>query len=57
MRIIKKLIVFILFIIITVISIYIGIGYKMYKNALKEMPIDKKITKNLYRCSNCSRRP
>lgn len=43
MKLIKKLIEFILLIIVIIVLIYIGIGYKMYKNALKEMPIDKKI--------------
>lgn len=43
MKIIKKIIGFILLILIIIISIYIGIGYKMYENALQEKPINEKI--------------
>lgn len=43
MKIIKKIIGFILLILIIIISIYIGMGYKMYENALEEKPINEKI--------------
>lgn len=43
MKIIKKIIGFILLILIIIISIYIGVGYKMYENALQEKPINEKI--------------
>lgn len=39
----KKIIKFILIIIVIVISVYTVIGYNMYKNALKDMPIQEKI--------------
>ena len=42
-KIIKKIIGFILLILIIIISIYIGVGYKMYENALQEKPINEKI--------------
>lgn len=43
MKLFRKIIGFILLIIIIIISVYIGIGYKMYKNALQKMPIQEKI--------------
>lgn len=43
MKLIKRLIRTIILIIISIILIYVGIGYKMYKDALKDMPIDEKI--------------
>lgn len=44
MKLFRKIIGFILLIIIIIISVYIGIGYKMYKNALQKMPIQEKIS-------------
>ena len=43
MKLIRRIIRFILLIIIIVILVYIGIGYKMYKDALKDLPIEEKI--------------
>ncbi len=44
MKLIKKLIVLIFLVLIVITSVYVSIGYNMYKKALKEMPIDEKIT-------------
>ena len=43
MKLVKMLIRTIILIIFSIILIYVGIGYKMYKDALKDMPIEEKI--------------
>ena len=43
MKLIRKIIGFIFLVLIIIISVFIGIGYNMYKNALNKMPIDMKI--------------
>lgn len=43
MKIIKKLILFIILTLIVVVGIYTAIGYGMYRTALGETPIDEKI--------------
>ena len=40
----KKLFLFIIIFLITILAIYTYIGYNMYKNALEKTPIDLKIT-------------
>lgn len=45
MKIIKKLIILILLVIITVVGVYTAMGYNMYKKALEETPIAEKIAK------------
>lgn len=44
MKLIKKLIIFIMLSLILVIGVYTAIGYNMYKEALEETPINEKIT-------------
>ena len=44
MKIIKKILIFIILIILFVSVFFISSGYTMYKNALNEMPLDKKIS-------------
>ena len=43
MKIIKKLILFIILVLIVVVGIYTASGYAMYKEALSAIPIDVKI--------------
>ena len=43
MKLIRKIIGFVFLVLIIIISVFIGIGYNMYKNALNKMPIDMKI--------------
>lgn len=43
MKIIKKIILFIILVLIVVVGIYTASGYAMYKEALSEIPIDVKI--------------
>jgi len=39
----RKLFLFVIIVFITIIAIYTGIGYNMYKNAIEETPIDERI--------------
>ena len=43
MKVIKKVIILVVLIILSIGLLIIGNGYDMYKNALEEMPLDQKI--------------
>ena len=43
MKIIKRIIFALLLILICVVLVFVGNGYSMYKNALKEMPLEEKV--------------
>lgn len=44
-KLILKIVLLIVLIVVSICSLFIGVGYNMYSNAIKEIPINKKIDK------------